>query len=98
MEATGIIRRIDDLGRIVIPKEVRRQYGIVEGDRMEILPTTEGIVVRKYTADKTILAYTRSLKDAIREEEGLAKEQRVMLLQQVAIIEQELVGKEPEQG
>lgn len=94
MEATGIIRRIDDLGRIVIPKEIRRQYGIVEGDRMEILSTTEGIIVRKYTADKTILAYTRNLKDAIREEEGLTKEERVMLLQQVAALEEGLVHKE----
>lgn len=94
MEATGIICRIDDLGRIVIPKEVRRQYGIVGGDRMEILPTTEGIVVRKYTADKTILAYTRNLKEAIGEEEGLTKEQRVTLLQQISAIEQELVLKE----
>ena len=94
MEATGIIRRIDDLGRIVIPKEIRRQHGIVEGDRMEILPTTEGIIVRKYTADKTILAYTGNLKDAIREEEGLTKEKRVMLLQQVAAIEEDLLDKE----
>lgn len=94
MEATGIIRRIDDLGRIVIPKEIRRQYGIVEGDRMEILSTTEGIIVRKHTADKTILAYTQSLKDAIREEEGLTKEERVMLLQQVAALEEGLVHKE----
>lgn len=96
MEKSGIIRRIDDLGRIVIPKEIRRQYGIVEGDRMEILSTTEGIIVRKYTADKTVLAYTQNLKDAIREEEGLTKENRVMLLQQVAAIEQELVKKEVE--
>lgn len=96
MEATGIIRRIDDLGRIVIPKEVRRQYGIVDGDRMEILPTTDGIIVRKYTADKTILAYTQNLRDAIREEEGLTKEKRVMLLQQVKALEEELVNKEVE--
>ncbi len=94
MEATGIIRRIDDLGRIVIPKEIRRQYGIVGGDRMEMMPTTEGIIVRKYTADKTIRAYTTNLKDAIREEEGLTKEQRVTLLQQVAAIEEELTDKE----
>ena len=96
MEAIGIIRRIDDLGRIVIPKEVRRQYGIVDGDRMEILPTTDGIIVRKYTADKTILAYTQNLRDAIREEEGLTKEKRVMLLQQVKALEEELVSKEVE--
>ena len=36
MKATGIIRRIDDLGRVVIPKEIRRTLGLHEGDPMEI--------------------------------------------------------------
>lgn len=36
MKATGIIRRIDDLGRIVIPREIRRRMGIVDGDPLEI--------------------------------------------------------------
>ena len=38
MKATGIVRRIDDLGRIVIPKEIRRSFRIKEGDRIEIFP------------------------------------------------------------
>ena len=36
MEATGIVRRVDDLGRVVIPKEIRRNLGIHEGDPLEI--------------------------------------------------------------
>lgn len=60
---------------------------------MEILPTTDGIIVRKYTADKTILAYTQKLRDAISEEEGLTKEKRVMLLKQVEVLEEELVSR-----
>lgn len=39
MKATGIVRRIDDLGRVVIPKEIRRTLRIKEGTPMEILPT-----------------------------------------------------------
>lgn len=39
MKATGIIRRIDDLGRVVVPKEIRRTLKIREGDPLEILPT-----------------------------------------------------------
>lgn len=49
MKATGGIRRIDDLGRIVIPKEIRRTMAIQEGDALEIYTTDEGILFRKYT-------------------------------------------------
>lgn len=38
MKATGIVRRIDDLGRVVVPKEIRRTLKIREGDPIEILP------------------------------------------------------------
>ena len=47
MIAMGIIRRIDDLGRIVIPKEIRRQLKVDEGDPFEIFMTKEGEVVLK---------------------------------------------------
>lgn len=50
MKATGIIRRIDDLGRIVIPKEIRKNLGIREGDPLEIFVNTKekGIMFKKY--------------------------------------------------
>lgn len=49
MKATGIVRRIDDLGRVVIPKEVRRSVRIKEGDPLEIFITREGeVVLKKY--------------------------------------------------
>lgn len=47
-KATGIIRKVDELGRIVIPKELRRVYNINEGDPVEIFTTTDEIVLRKY--------------------------------------------------
>lgn len=49
MRATGIIRRIDDLGRVVIPKEIRRSLKIREGDPLEIYTTKEGVCFRKYS-------------------------------------------------
>lgn len=50
MKATGIVRRIDELGRIVIPKEIRRTLKIREGDPMEIYTTGEGeIIFKKYS-------------------------------------------------
>ena len=45
MKATGIVRRIDDLGRIVIPKEIRRSFRIKEGDPLEIFTDAEGEVI-----------------------------------------------------
>lgn len=50
MKATGIIRRIDDLGRVVIPKEIRRSMRIREGDPFEIfLDGQGGVIFRKYS-------------------------------------------------
>lgn len=48
MKATGIIRRIDDLGRVVIPKEIRRNLGIYEGEPLEIYLVDGGVVFRKF--------------------------------------------------
>lgn len=48
MKATGILRRIDDLGRVVIPKEIRRTMNIREGDELEIFTTDNGVVFAKY--------------------------------------------------
>lgn len=51
MKATGIVRRIDDLGRIVIPKEIRRNFGIREGEPLEIFVENGCICLRKYDPD-----------------------------------------------
>lgn len=50
MKATGIVRRIDDLGRVVIPKEIRRTMRIREGDPLEIFTANDGeVVLKKYS-------------------------------------------------
>ncbi|MBE6990287.1 MAG: AbrB/MazE/SpoVT family DNA-binding domain-containing protein [Ruminococcaceae bacterium] len=50
MKATGIVRRIDDLGRVVIPKEIRRTMHIREGDPLEIYTTRDGeVIFKKYS-------------------------------------------------
>lgn len=48
MKATGIVRRVDDLGRVVIPKEIRRACSIREGDPLEIFLEDGAVVFRKY--------------------------------------------------
>ena len=50
MKATGVVRRIDDLGRVVIPKEIRRTMRIREGDSLEIFVNQSGeVVLKKYS-------------------------------------------------
>ena len=53
MRATGIVRRIDDLGRVVIPKEIRRSMGVKEGDPLEMFIDTEsgGLVLMAYFSE-----------------------------------------------
>ena len=67
MKATGIVRRVDDLGRIVIPKEIRQTLRIKEGDPMELWLDGESIVLKKYDvvcpfADR-LNAVVEALKD-----------------------------------
>jgi AbrB family looped-hinge helix DNA binding protein len=49
MRATGIVRRVDDLGRIVIPKEIRRSMGIREGEPLEIYLENDAVIFRRYS-------------------------------------------------
>ena len=67
MKATGIVRRIDDLGRVVIPKEIRRTMRIREGDPLEIFTDRDELMLKKYspiaTLEKFSKATARSLND-----------------------------------
>lgn len=48
LKSTGVVRRIDELGRIVIPKEIRRNLGIRDGENVEIFTEEEAIILKKY--------------------------------------------------
>lgn len=66
MKATGIVRRIDDLGRVVVPKEIRRTLRIREGEPMEIFTGREGeIVLKKYSPIGELSKYAREFADAL---------------------------------
>ena len=65
MKATGIIRRIDDLGRIVIPKEIRKNLRIKEGDNLEVFVQNEEIILKKYSMMNKINDLAQELTDAI---------------------------------
>lgn len=70
MRATGIVRRVDDLGRVVIPKEIRREMRIREGDPLEIFVNkNEGLVCfQRYDIEKNYLAELKRLSDSIAEQ------------------------------
>lgn len=65
MKATGIIRRIDDLGRIVIPKEIRKKLKINDGENIEIYISDEKIILQKYSNIKNIKDIAQNLTDSI---------------------------------
>ena len=71
MKATGIVRRIDDLGRVVIPKEIRRTMRIREGDPLEIFTDKEGSVVfRKYSLLEGLADFAGMLCDSLNRSTG----------------------------
>ena len=67
MKATGIVRRIDELGRVVIPKEIRRTLRIKDGDPLEIFTNSDELMLKKYSPIATLERFsegtTRSLND-----------------------------------
>ena len=66
MKATGIVRRIDDLGRVVIPKEIRRTLRIREGDPLEIFTDHDGeVVLKKYSPIGEIAAIAKDYVDSL---------------------------------
>lgn len=92
MEKFGIVRRIDDLGRIVIPREIRRDMGIGEGDPLEMVKTDEGILVRPCTKASGVQAYFRNLKESIREQDWIESSNKAQLLVKLQELEAEITA------
>ncbi len=66
MKATGIVRRIDDLGRVVIPKEIRRTLRIREGDPLEIFVDREGeVILKKYSPISELGDFAKEYAEAL---------------------------------
>ena len=67
MKALGIVRRIDDLGRVVIPKEIRRSFKIREGDALEIYTDNDTIYFKKIETEKNFIEDVKKMSDDISE-------------------------------
>ena len=63
MKSTGIIRRVDELGRVVIPIELRNKFGITEKDPMEIYVDGSSIILKKYEQNCIFCGNTKKLID-----------------------------------
>lgn len=71
MKATGIVRRIDDLGRVVIPKEIRRTLRIREGDPLEIFTDRDGeIILKKYSPIGELGTFAREYAESLAKNAG----------------------------
>lgn len=71
MKATGIVRRIDDLGRVVIPKEIRRTLRIREGDPLEIFVDRDGeVILKKYSPIGELGEFAKEYADSLYESVG----------------------------
>lgn len=78
MKETGVIRRMDDLGRIVIPKEIRRLLNLKEGDALELFLHEQGVFYKKYDPVKPVRACLATLKEAVMDEPALKCSGEVM--------------------
>ncbi len=71
MKATGIVRRIDELGRVVIPKEIRRTLRIREGDPLEIFTDREGeVILKKYSPIGELSDFAREYVESLNQSLG----------------------------
>lgn len=67
MKETGITRRVDELGRIAIPREIRRRLGITEGSPLEIFITDEGVLFKKFNLGISITERINELENELNE-------------------------------
>ena len=70
MKATGIVRRIDELGRVVIPKEIRRTLRIKEGDPLEIFTDRDELMLKKYSPIATLENFSKATARSLNEVSG----------------------------
>ena len=96
MKATGIVRRIDDLGRVVIPKEIRRTMRIREGDPLEIFTSKDGeVVFKKYSLLGGVDEFASQLCETLNKTTGstVAVTDRDSVIAAAGAARRDLIGK-----
>ena len=94
MKSTGIVRRIDDLGRIVIPKEIRRQLRVKEGDPFELFLDGDYVCFKKYSTEPDLKGAIEGLHAIIYGEdspvEDLPEEQAASIKALLRVLERDI--------
>ena len=101
MKATGIVRRIDDLGRVVIPKEIRRTLRIREGDPLEIFTEKDGgVIFKKYSPMGELTEFAGRICEAVAKNTGVTAAvcDRDAVIAAAGADKQELLGRQLAQG
>lgn len=79
MKSTGIVRKVDTLGRIVIPKELCRKYRMEPGTPVEIMTDDTGcVILRRYTAVDDAISLLNSLKKLVHDDPDMVNRPRVL--------------------
>lgn len=93
MKTTGIVRRIDDLGRVVIPKEIRKRIGVKEGDPFEIFISKDrsSLILQKYDFDSPIKRALKCLRVAAEEGDDEHREEFLLAIQE---LESYMIGED----
>ena len=96
MKATGIVRRVDELGRLVIPKEIRRTMRLAEGTPLEIFTDREGqIILKKYSPMMELGSFAKQYAESVAQtmNQKVAVSDRDQIIAVAGMPKKELVGK-----
>lgn len=92
MKEKGVIRRVDDLGRVVIPKEFRESLGVSDGLPVEILNQGDSLVIRPYPVDGEIYPYLKNLERAVEKQSWMDGRDKDRILELVKELRKEIDG------
>lgn len=76
-----VIRKIDHLGRLVLPKDIRNSMGLVDGSSLEILATEEGILLKKYSAELSLISDIENLQRSVKDENSFVGQNKADQIQ-----------------
>jgi len=76
-----VIRKIDHLGRLVLPKDIRNSMGLVDGSSLEILATEEGILLKKYSAELSLISDIENLQRSVKEDNSYVGQDKAVQIQ-----------------
>ena len=99
MKATGLVRRIDELGRVLIPKEVRKILNVSHGDALEVFIDSDNqeIILRKYGAESERMSALKSLRNNIASDSDIDPKVKEAALSMIDSMQKFLDGEEWEE-